>query len=243
MFMGHYAPAVWDTQRGKGVVLVPLWVAFLAVQFMDIVFAVLTMVGIEGDTRMIGGEPYFTIPYSHSLLTSLGWAALGGLIFKVFRPKSGAKGFWVVFGLVFSHWVFDLIVHRPDLPLWPGSEIELGLSVWNWPYLAFALEMGLLLGAFLFWMRVTTGPKSSVIALFALFLFMGILQFTFITMPGIQVQAGSFDPSAGPHGATLGVLMLFTYSLLAAAIAWIERRRPPKLRPPKLRPAMRRPQT
>ena len=35
MFMGHYAPAVWDTQRGKGVVLVPVWMAFLAVQFVD----------------------------------------------------------------------------------------------------------------------------------------------------------------------------------------------------------------
>lgn len=228
MFMGHYAPAVWDTQRGKGVVLVPVWMAFLAVQFMDIVFALLTMAGIEGDTRMIGGEPYFTIPYSHSLLTSLGWAALGGLIFKLLRPQSGAKGFWVVFGLVFSHWVLDLIVHRPDLPLWPGSTTEFGLSVWNWPYLAFVLEMGLLLAAFIYWIRVTTGPRSGIIGLTVLFVFMGVLQFAFITAPGIQVQAGIFDPSAGPHGMKLGVLMLFTYGLLASAIAWVERRRAPK---------------
>ncbi len=229
MFMGHYAPAVFDTQRGKGVVLVPVWMAFLAVQFMDIIFALLAMIGLEGTTRMIEGEPYFTIPYSHSLLTSLGWAALGGLIFKALRPKAGAKGFWVVFGLVFSHWVLDLIVHRPDLPLWPGSSIELGLSVWNWPYLAFALEMGLLLAAFIYWVRVTTGPWSGIIGLLVLFVFMGALQFAFITAPGIQVQAGTFDPSAGPHGVMLGVLMLFTYGLLASAIAWVERRRTPKL--------------
>ena len=231
MFMGHYGPAVWDTQRGKGIVLVPVWMAFLAVQFVDIIFALLTMAGIEGNTRMIGGEPYFDIPYSHSLLTSLGWAALGGLIFKAVRPKSGAKGFWVVFGLVLSHWVLDLIVHRPDLPIWPGSGVELGLSIWNWPYLAFALEMGLLLAAFLYWVRVTTGPRSSLIALSLLFLFMGGLQFAFITAPGVQVQAGTFDPMAGPQGVTLGLLMLFTYCLMAAAIAWIERRRPPKLNP------------
>lgn len=229
MFMGHYAPAVFDTQRGKGIVLVPVWMAFLAVQFMDIIFAILVMFGIEGETRMIGGEPYFTIPYSHSLITSLGWAALGGLIFKLLRPKSGMKGFWVVFGLVFSHWIFDLIVHRPDLPLWPGSTTELGLSIWNWPYLAFALEMGLLLAAFIFWMRVTTGPRSSVIGLSILFLFMGVLQFAFVTAPGAQVQNGTFDPAAGPQGLTLGVLMLFTYALLASAIWWVERRRTPKL--------------
>jgi len=228
MFMGHYAPAIFDTQRGQGRVLVPVWMAFVAVQFMDIVFALLAMAGIEGETRMIGGEPYFTIPYSHSLLTALGWAVVGGLIFKFIRPNSGVKGFWVVFGLVFSHWILDLIVHRPDLPLWPGSTTEFGLRVWNWPYLAFILEMGLLLAAFLYWVRVTTGPRSGLLGLFGLFLLMGCLQFTFITIPGVHVQAGIFDPAAGPQGVTLGVLMLVTYAGLAAAIAWVERRRTPK---------------
>lgn len=225
--MGHYAPAVWDTQRGKTVVLVPVWMAFLAVQFMDIIFALLSIVGIEGETRMIGGEPYFTIPYSHSLLTALGWAAIGGLIFKLVRPKSGTKGFWIVFGLVFSHWVLDFIVHRPDLPLWPGSTTELGLSVWNWPYLAFALEMGLLLAAFIYWARVTNGPRNSLIALSILFVFMGVIQFAIITVPGTQVQAGTFDPSTMPEGVALGVSALFTYAVLTSAIAWVERRRTP----------------
>lgn len=228
MFMGHYGPAVWDTQRGKGEVLVPLWIGFLAVQFMDIVFALLTIVGVEGETRMVDGMPLFTIPYSHSLVSALILAAVGGGLFKLMRPKSGAKGFWVVFGLVFSHWVLDLIVHRPDLPLWPGSGVELGFGVWNWPLLAFSLEIGLLLAAFLYWMRVTTGPQSSVIALSALFLFMVIIQYIFITAPGLQVRAGTFDPTAGPQGAALGVSALLTFGILAAAIAWIEKRRVPK---------------
>ena len=231
MFMGHYAPAVWDTQRGKGAVLVPVWMAFLAVQFIDIVFACLAIMGIEGETRMIGGEPYFTIPYSHSLLTSLGWAALAGLVFKFLRPKSGMKGFWVVFGLVFSHWILDFIVHRPDLPLWPGSTIEFGLSVWNWPYLAFALEMGGLLAAFIYWMRITTGSRSSLIGLSCLFIFMGLIQFAFITAPGIQVQAGTFDPASALSGPALGISALLTYTILATAIAWVERRRIPKINP------------
>jgi len=229
MFMGHYGPAVWDTQRGKGEVLVPLWVGFLAVQFMDIIFALLVMLGIEGETRMIGGEPYFTIPYSHGLVTALVWAALGGFLFKLFRPQAGVKGFWVVSGLVFSHWILDLIVHRPDLPLWPGSSIELGLSVWNWPWLAFILEMGLLLAAFIYWLRVTTGPRRSVVGLTALFLFMWTLQVLFILIPGLQVQSGTFDPTTGPHGVALGLSMLFVYGVLTGAIAWVERHRSPKL--------------
>ena len=228
MFMGHYGPAVWDTQRGKGEVLVPLWIGFLAVQFMDVVFALLAILGLEGDTRMVDGTPLFTIPYSHSLVSSLVLAAIGGALFKLMRPKSGAKGFWVVFGLVFSHWVFDLIVHRPDLPLWPGSGIELGFGIWNWPIPAFILEISLLLTAFLYWMRVTTGPRSSVIALSILFVFMVIIQFMFITVPGLQVQHGEFDPDAGLQGAALGVSALLTYGILTGAIAWIEKRRTPK---------------
>jgi hypothetical protein len=225
MFMGHYGPAVWDTQRGTGQVLVPLWVGFLAVQFIDVIWAVLTILGIEGGVKMTGNEPLSNIPYSHSLITALIWSALGGFLFKIFRPQAGMKGVWVVVALVFSHWIFDLIVHRPDLPLWPGSAIELGLGVWNWPILAFMLEIGLLLAAFLYWIRVTTGPKSSIVALTALFIFMVVIQFIFITVPGLHVQAGSFDPNSGPQGVALGLSALFTYALLTAAIAWIEKRR------------------
>lgn len=228
MFMGHYGPAVWDTQRGKGEVLVPLWVGFLAVQFIDIIWAFLIILGIEGGVRMSEGEPLSNIPYSHSLVLALFWSALGAFLFKLIRPKSGAKGFWVVFTLVFSHWVFDLIVHRPDLPLWPGSKVELGLGVWNWPILAFILEIGLLLAAFIYWTRATTGPKSSLFALVTLFAFMAFIQFNFITVPGLQVQAGTFNPEEALEGAALGGSALFTYGILTGTIAWIEKRRTPK---------------
>jgi len=229
MFMGHYGPAVWDTQRGKGEALIPLWVGFLAVQFIDIIFALLAIFGIEGEPRMVDGAPLFTIPYSHSLLTAIGWSLLGGLIYKVFRLKSGARAFWVTAMLVFSHWIMDLIVHRPDLPLWPGSRVELGFGLWNLPWFAFALEMGLLGAGLLFWQRVTTGSRGSLIALWALFIFMGALQFAFILTPGLQVQAGTFDPAAQMEGVALGVSALLTFFLLAGLISWIEKRRSPRV--------------
>jgi hypothetical protein len=31
---------------------------------------------------------------------------------------------------VVSHWVLDLVVHRPDLPLYPGSQ-RLRFGLWN----------------------------------------------------------------------------------------------------------------
>ena len=59
MFIGHYGPAVWDTQRGHGTPLVTLWQGFLAVQFVDIIWAVLVIVGIEGPGTNATGMPIF----------------------------------------------------------------------------------------------------------------------------------------------------------------------------------------
>ena len=43
-----------------------------------------------------------------------------------------------------SHWLLDLLVHRPDLPLW-GNSFRVGLALWNHPVIAFLLELALLL--------------------------------------------------------------------------------------------------
>lgn len=36
----------------------------------------------------------------------------------------------MVGSLVLSHWLLDFLVHRPDLPLWPGGP-KYGLGLWN----------------------------------------------------------------------------------------------------------------
>jgi hypothetical protein len=57
------------------------------------------------------------------------WALLvGGAYFVMRRRVRGA----VVVGLaVVSHWVLDLIVHHPDLPLRPGGTTFLGMGLWG----------------------------------------------------------------------------------------------------------------
>ena len=32
---------------------------------------------------------------------------------------------------MFSHWLLDFITHRPDMPLYPGSAVSVGLGLWN----------------------------------------------------------------------------------------------------------------
>jgi len=232
MFIGHYGPAVWDTQRGHGTPLVTLWQGFLAVQFVDIIWAILVIVGIEGPGTNASGMPIFNIPWSHSLLTSLILAVCAGALFRLFKPSAGARGFLVIAALVFSHWVLDLIVHRPDLPLYPGSQMLFGFGFWNYPILAYILEMGLVFAGFLFWQKVTAAkhPKYDY-ALWIFFAAMAALQLYVILIPGLAVQAGTFDQQAGPQGAALGVTTLIIFFGMAAIVAWIEKGRPSKFSP------------
>lgn len=229
MFVGHYGPAVWDTQRGSGVPLIKVWQGFLAVQAMDILCGILIIFGVEGNATMVDGVPLFNIPWSHSLVTSLILAVFVGGLFRALKPSIGKRGFWVVAGLVFSHWILDLIVHRPDLALFPGSDIMMGLGLWNLPIVAFILEMGLLAAGLVFWQKVTTAKSNAYnIGLWAAFVFMGLLQVMFVLQPGLAVKAGTFDAAAGPQGPIAGVMFLAAFSILAGIIALIERGRPSK---------------
>ena len=53
------------------------------------------------------------------------------------------RGTWIVGAAVVSHWGLDLIVHRPDLPLFPGGGPRLGLGLWNSLPATLAAEFGL----------------------------------------------------------------------------------------------------
>jgi len=92
-------------------------------------------------------------PFTHSLLAVAGWAvAVGAIYFAVTRRGRGASA---IGALVFSHWLLDLPVHRPDLPLWPGSNILVGLGLWNSVVVTLALELGFLAVGLTVYSRVT----------------------------------------------------------------------------------------
>lgn len=156
MFVGHYGPAF----AGKAVAAsVPLWVLFLAVQLVDVFWGVFIANGIE-HVRIVPGFTeanaldLYDMPITHSLPGALAWSAAAGLVYAIWARRQKRLGGLVVGLAVFSHWLLDLLVHVPDLELWPGGP-KAGLGLWNNYPVALAVEAAVLLAGFLLYMRVT----------------------------------------------------------------------------------------
>jgi membrane-bound metal-dependent hydrolase YbcI (DUF457 family) len=150
MFVGHYAAALAARAVEPRA---PLWTYVLGCQAMDIAWSGLIMAGVEKasiDPSLPGSALVLShMPYTHSLPAAVLWSvAVGaGLMALLKLPKRAG----LLIGLaVFSHWILDFLVHRPDLPLlWDGPKVGLGL--WNHAVLEQAIEMGLLAMAAAAW--------------------------------------------------------------------------------------------
>jgi len=132
MFVGHAALAFAARRQEPRVSLAELLAATYA---LDLIWPVLVLLGVER-VRIAPGVTAFTpldfewYPWSHSLLMALVWGVVGGLLVYAVRRRAGDA--LLVGALVVSHWVLDGVVHRPDLPLWPGHGSPLvGLGLWN----------------------------------------------------------------------------------------------------------------
>jgi hypothetical protein len=64
-------------------------------------------------------------------------------------------------------------VHRPDLPLVPGSDLRAGFGLWNHPVFAIVLELGLfVLGVWLYLRATRAKDRKGSIGLWALVVFL-----------------------------------------------------------------------
>src|SRR5207248_11087639 len=121
MFVGHYGVAfAVKSERNQ----IPLWVLFVAVQLLDFLWAPFVLLGIE-KVRMVPGitatnslDLYY-MPYTHSLIGALVWSGLAALAYKIALGARASRAAVSIVALaVFSHWILDLIGHRPDLAIY-----------------------------------------------------------------------------------------------------------------------------
>ena len=222
MFIGHYGPAFAIRAIRPAV---PIWLLFIAVQIVDVAWALLVLLGIE-KVRIVPGitasnplDLYY-MPYTHSLAAAVLWAVVAIVLCK---PLPGVRTWpaaaWV--GLaVFSHWVLDWLVHKPDLPLYDDT-MKVGLGLWNFPAIALFLEALLLFGGMTMYLRRSTAINAVGRLGPPVF---GVL------MLAIQCYVFFGPPPTSPAAAATTALV--AYVVFAVVALWLGRQRIKRHRTP-----------
>jgi hypothetical protein len=225
MFVGHYGVSFAGKKPAPRL---SLGILFLAVQLLDILFAVFVLLGIE-KLRIVPGftayNPYdlYWMPYSHSLLGALLWSTLTTLVglaalrrLRWSRDRRIAAG--VLGAAVFSHWLLDVPMHTRDLPLFlDASSPRVGFGLWNHVAAALAAELLVLAAGAAIYLKATR-PKSPG-ARIRTAVFGAVLLAAALATP--------FMPTPASDRA-LAVQALVLYGVLAAAAQWIDRGRAPR---------------
>ena len=130
MFIGHFGVAFglkrWAPRASLGELVA-------ATAWADILWTVFLLLGWEhvrispGDTKWTPLDLY-DYPWSHSLLLLLIWAFVLAALYRTWR-NDWVGAFAIGLGVV-SHWLFDWITHRADMPLYPYGP-KYGLALWN----------------------------------------------------------------------------------------------------------------
>jgi membrane-bound metal-dependent hydrolase YbcI (DUF457 family) len=169
MFIGHFAVAFAAKRAAPSVSLGTL---FFACELVDLVWPVFLLLDIE-TVRIAPRNTAFTplefirYPWTHSLAMDVLWALLLGAVYFVVRKNS--RGAIVVGAVVLSHWFLDALVHRPDLPLAPGSDVRVGLGLWNSVAATVVLEGLMFAVGLLLYLRTTRAKdRIGAIGLWAL---------------------------------------------------------------------------
>jgi hypothetical protein len=216
MFVGHYGVSLAAKPIGRRV---PLWVWFIAVQWPDVVWSVLVLMGIEklrivpGFTQANALDLYY-MPYTHGLPGSIVLSLVLGAIVACFTAGDRVRTLLLVAAASFSHWVLDLIVHTPDLPLYDNAA-KVGLGAWRMVAVSFPLELVvLLLGARLY---VRAGSLSNAKGRYAFWSLMALLA-------ALQVYANFGPPPASPEAmAVIALTFYVVLAVLAACVEWVAR--------------------
>ena len=158
----HSATALVIKRRFPSVPMIPL---LISVQAMELMWVILNYLGVERTTtsstvRTVADIHLAYIPYSHSVAT----VTVGALIIwwtierALDRPALGRA---LALGIV-SHLVLDIATHARDIPLWPGSQYDLGLGLYSAaPSAAFVIELAY--GVLCWWIYRGSGALLAVV--------------------------------------------------------------------------------
>lgn len=216
MFLGHIAVA-FAGKRAAPSVSLGTWI--LAAQFVDLIWPLFLLAGLE-HVRITPGITAFTpldfydYPITHSLVGGVIWAALLGGVWLL-RGSTAAVALLLGAG-VLSHWVLDVISHRPDVPVLPRGPY-VGFGLWNSVPATLVVELTMFAAGVLLYLglkkRAGDGaPRSGI----AFWLFAGFLVVAYF--------AAAFGPPP-PNVRALAFSALAMWLLIPWAW-WLDREAP-----------------
>lgn len=214
MFIGHFAVAFASKKVAPKVSLGTL---VIAAAFLDVVWPVLVLLGVER-FRIVPGftaiNPFDFVyyPWSHSLLMTAVWALLFALVYFAVRgDRAGAVWLGIA---VASHWVLDFVSHRPDLPLYPGGSERLGLGLWQSIPATFAVE-GLMFAAGIALYMQSTKAKDRIGS---------VAWWAFIALLVVLYIPGPWSPPP-PSENVVAIVGIIALAIFAPWAYWIDRHR------------------
>ncbi len=168
MFIGHYGVGLALKKADKNI---SLGMLFFAISFIDLLHFILVLIGIESVKIVPGFTKWIPIkginPISHGLTGIIGWSLLAYIIvivygnFKKGNSINYRKAALIISLGVFSHFICDVIVHAPDLPVFGYNSVKLGLGLWNYPVISNALELGIFFTGLIIYYKSTIGESFS----------------------------------------------------------------------------------
>ena len=189
MGIGHLAVGF---AAKRAVPRVQLSVLLLAALFADGLWGFFVLLGLEHlriEPGITAASPFdlYDFPISHSLLGGILWAlVLGGIFFAIKRYRAGALAVGLV---VLSHWVLDVVAHRPDMPVFLNGPY-LGLGLWNSVPATIVVEEAMLAIGVVLYLRATRGGAVwGLAALVAVLAVMGAAGYLGPPPPGVRPVA------------------------------------------------------
>jgi hypothetical protein len=214
MFAGHVGAAL---AIGRAERRVNIGVFVAAALLLDFALWVLVLMGWEAviipadfaSTHQVR----FVFPYTHSLVAGVAWsvfAAAAAWAVYARLDSSRVRASLLVAAAVFSHWLLDALVHRPEMPL-PGSSSRMaGLGLWDHMPVALAVEaMITVFGLVLFIRGSGLSARKS-----AAFMALNVIILA-ATVAGMTLAP---PPPSGPAMAATSLIVLIA---VCALTAWL----------------------
>ena len=215
MFAAHVgaALAIGRAERRVNVV-----VFVIAALLLDVLLWLFVLLGWESVTIPAHfastHQPAFVFPYSHGLLASIVWSALAGAVAFLWAPVRELKrrAAALVAAAVFSHWLLDVLVHVPELPLAGARSMKVGLGLWQRMPVALVAEAAIVVAGLCLFVPGAHLSRARKLGLTVLTLFMLALTVVGMTLapppPSAMAMAGS---------------SLLTLIVVIALVCWIGR--------------------